>query len=134
MLYRIMCVVIILGMRYARLLVGVAGHNSDMTTSDYVLQWYCVLVLLLFELYTRVEEKRKGIGFLAGCMLIGLVIIGIVTLIYGLLDSLFICRCFFKDGIGFNFLMLRLPLIISALVLVRLLRDQRRCKTLNDQI
>jgi len=109
---------------FAKLMVGAAGHNSEIKISDYGFVGFSILTAVLLTAFNQTDHA-KSIRKILRSTIIVLVLIGILFLLYGLYDftMLYFDHHFtLQDNIPVGILLLLIAL--SATLLIGLLKNK----------
>ena len=123
--YRIILVLIVPLIFFAKLMVGAAGHNSKVEITDYFIFIFVILTPILLTAFKKIDHtkitRRKILRFST----IVLVTVSIIFLLYGLYDF-YILYQELNFGIGDNIPVAIIILLItlSSTLLVGLVKNR----------
>jgi len=109
---------------FAKLMVGAAGHNTEIKISDSAFVGFSILTAVLLTAFNQTDHA-KSIRKILRSTIIVLVLIGILFLLYGLYDftMLYFDHHFtLQDNIPVGILLLLIAL--SATLLIGLLKNK----------
>ena len=109
---------------FAKLMVGAAGHNTEIKINDYSFVGFSILTAVLLTAFNQTDHAKSIRKILRSTIII-LVLIGILFLLYGLYDftMLYFDHHFtLQDNIPVGILLLLIAL--SATLLIGLLKNK----------
>lgn len=121
-IYRLILALVIPVFVVAKVLVGAAGHNSDVTWSDYLVFAFSVITLTILTIWFRIGKEESRVRNIIHLSCITLVSISIVFEIYGLYDLF--SNSEFSPGENIGISIVLLFTIVSLTVLWRIMKDK----------
>jgi hypothetical protein len=124
-IYRIILISIIPIYFFCKFIVGMAGHNSEIEITDYLLLAFAILTPTLLTVLSKTDKVEIALRNTLRFIIIGLVLISIGFLFYGLYDSWLL----YQDqnfGIGDNIpvAIILLLITLSSILLVGLAKNK----------
>jgi len=121
-IYRLVLTLVIPVFVVAKIFVGAAGHNSDVTWSDYLVFAFSVTTLTLLNIWVHFGKLESHLRSIIRFACIILVSISIVFEIYGLFDLFLDSE--FSIGENIGILIALLFTMVSLPVLRKLMKDK----------
>lgn len=118
-IYRAILIAILPLFLFAKVMVGMAGHNPETKITDYLLIGFAILTAILLTVFHKASQSKSIINNSLRFTIISLILVSIIFLFYGLYDFtlLYINHNFvLEDNIPVTILLLLIALSTTLFI------------------